>query len=50
MLYVIRQAIETYHQKEQWQQLMDNAMKEDFSWDVPAREYLSLYRKLANKR
>ncbi len=50
MLYVIRQAIETYHQNEQWQQLTDNAMKEDFSWDVPAREYLSLYRKLANKR
>ena len=50
MLYVIRQAIETYHQKDQWQRLTDNAMKGDFSWDVPAREYLSLYRKLANKR
>ena len=50
MLYVIRQAIETYHQKDQWQRLTDNAMKGDFSWDAPAREYLSLYRKLANKR
>ena len=50
MLHVIRQAEETYRNKEQWKAVTTNAMKTDFSWNGPAREYLALYRKLTNKR
>ena len=50
MLHVIRQAEETYRNKEQWKIVTSNAMKTDFSWNGPAREYLALYRKLTNKR
>ena len=50
MLHVIRQAEETYRNKEQWKVVTTNAMKTDFSWNGPAREYLALYRKLTNKR
>ncbi len=50
MLHVIRQAEETYRNKEQWKVVTTNAMNTDFSWNGPAREYLALYRKLTNKR
>lgn len=50
MLYVIRQAEETYHKPEEWQKLMKKAMTTDFSWSGPAKEYLALYRKLTGKR
>ena len=50
MLHVIRQAEETYRNKEQWKTVTSNAMKTDFSWNGPAREYLALYRKLTGKR
>lgn len=50
MLYVIRQAEETYRNPQQWKTLMTNAMIQDFSWNGPAKEYLALYRKITGKR
>ena len=50
MLHVIRQAEAAYYNPEQWPVLVENAMRQDFSWNGPAREYMALYRKLTNKR
>ena len=50
MLYVIRQAEETYRNPQQWKTLMTNAMTQDFSWNGPAKEYLALYRRITGKR
>jgi len=36
-----------YNKPEKWKRLQINCMKKDFSWDKSAREYLKLYKKLA---
>lgn len=40
----IRQAIEVYNKPSKWKTLMQNGMKEDFSWDRSARSYMEIYR------
>ena len=43
MLYVIRQAISDYKNKEEWTKLMHRAATTDFSWGHSASEYEALY-------
>ncbi len=43
MLYVIRQAMEDYKNKETWLQLMYRAATTDFSWTNSAKQYEALY-------
>ena len=43
MLYVIRQAISDYKNKEEWTKLMHRAATTDFSWSHSAKEYEALY-------
>jgi starch synthase len=43
MLYVIRQAIANYKNKEEWHKLMYRAATTDFSWNHSAKEYEKLY-------
>jgi len=43
-LVAIAQAIESYKYKDSWIQLMYRAMKQSFSWDLPAKKYVELYR------
>ncbi len=43
MLYVLRQAIFDYKNKEEWSKLMYRAATTDFSWSHSAKEYESLY-------
>ena len=50
MLHVIRNALNTFYEKDAWTKLMKNAMSKDFSWNIPAREYLALYRLITGKR
>ena len=45
MLYVLRQAVNTYRNKDEWQRVMDNAMKSDFTWKLLAGKYEDLYNK-----
>ncbi len=40
----ILRALSIYAKPEQWQQLQQTAMQQDFSWDQSARKYLQLYR------
>jgi starch synthase len=43
MLYVIRQAISDYKNKEEWAKLMYRAITTDFSWSHSAKDYEALY-------
>lgn len=50
MLHVIRYAYEVFnHRKEDWNNIVQRAMKEDFSWDASARKYEALYSKLMGR-
>lgn len=45
---VLGRALKVYYNKpKEWRKLQVNSMKRDFSWDKPAKEYLKLYKKLA---
>jgi starch synthase len=41
----LRQALETYRQRELWQRVMLIAMVQDFSWSTSARQYAAVYEK-----
>lgn len=43
MMYVIRQAVSDYKNKEEWSKLMYRAATTDFSWSHSAKEYEALY-------
>ncbi len=49
-LTAIRRAIDVFKDGEPWQRLMQNGMKEDFSWDRAAREYLELYESVLTRK
>lgn len=44
MLYVIHEAIDTYHDRESWEKLRLKAHESDFSWSRSAKEYKRLYK------
>jgi starch synthase len=39
-----------YHQPEVWQRLVDNGMREDFSWGRSAQQYLEIYLALQKRK
>lgn len=39
----VAEAIELYHQRESWKQLVSKVMKQDFSWQTAAQQYEKLY-------
>lgn len=43
MLYVLREAVNDYKNKEEWSKLMYRAATTDFSWNHSAKEYEALY-------
>lgn len=46
--WALTRALEAWADRPLWKQLMDNAMRRDFSWQKQARPYLDLYTKLLN--
>lgn len=42
----LKRALKLYQDKQQWKQIMKNAMLKDFSWYNSARKYIDLYKKL----
>ena len=46
LLIAIKSALYLYQNKKEWQQLMKNAMSQDWSWEHSCKEYISLYKKL----
>ena len=39
-------ALSLYHNKEEWLKLVRKVMREDFSWEKSAGEYMQLYKEL----
>jgi starch synthase len=46
LLATIRTALSVFADRPGWQQLMHNAMAQDFSWEQSARRYLALYQQV----
>jgi starch synthase len=49
LIRCIHRAIEVYRDRKQWQHLVRNGMKQDFSWEHSAKEYVKIYRKAMKK-
>jgi starch synthase len=49
-LRAIRRAMGVFKDRESWRRLMQNGMKEDFSWDRSARQYLEIYESLVRTK
>lgn len=49
MLAAILRAVEAYHDKKRWAELIDNAFTSDFSWDASAKQYINLYKEAAKR-
>ncbi len=45
--WAMDQAIQTWHHKDQWHQLMVNAMSRNYSWEQQVQKYIQLYNALA---
>jgi starch synthase len=50
LVHCLRHAISVYPNKKKWERLMQNGMKQDFSWEHSAQEYVKVYRKALEKR
>ena len=52
MLYVIKLAVNDFYNKETgaFNTKLVNAMEKDFSWNVSAKEYISMYKKMFSKK
>ncbi len=48
MLYVINEALEAYHNGEEWTKLVKKAMNTDFSWSTSAKYYEGIYLGMLN--
>lgn len=46
MLNSIKEALELYKNKNAWQEIIIHNMKQNFSWENSAKEYLKLYKKI----
>jgi starch synthase len=44
LVAAVRRALEAYRQPERWRRMQQTAMRQDFSWDASAREYVKVYR------
>ncbi|MDR0957836.1 MAG: glycogen synthase GlgA [Clostridiales bacterium] len=49
LMWALSEALSYYNRKEDWNNLIQNAMRKDFSWHVSAKKYISLYEKLTKK-
>ena len=50
MVTAIREALETYKDREAWHRLMRAGMAKDFSWNASAGQYVKLYESLLSRR
>lgn len=49
MLGAVRRGLACYKDPDQWETLLKNAFKSDFSWKKPAKEYIKLYQELTER-
>lgn len=48
MRWALHTALDLYKDRDAWQQMVRNAMAQDFSWDVQSREYVRVYERLSS--
>jgi len=46
----VNRALALWPNRESWQQLVRNGMKQDFSWNRSARQYLDVYEQASSRR
>jgi starch synthase len=46
----VQRALELFHQKDVWLEIVKRGMSEDFSWQHSAQRYLEVYRRAKSKR
>ena len=49
LLKALARAVYFYRMTEDWPKIVENAMKEDFSWDRSAKDYIKLYKTALSK-
>jgi 1,4-alpha-glucan branching enzyme len=49
LLAAVDRALAAYARKDEWNKLVENAMRADYSWSRSAGEYLKLYRRLMSR-
>lgn len=50
LLATVQRALQAFRDKKTWQQLMRNGMKQDYSWEKPAKEYVAVYEEVVRRR
>jgi len=45
LLFTIGRALEDYRHRKEWRNLVKKAMRESYSWMLPAQKYVALYRR-----
>lgn len=45
MLVAVVRALEVYKDPEEWSRLVQEGMRRSYSWEIPARKYVTLYKK-----
>jgi starch synthase len=50
LLDAVDRALTAFYDKQQWSQLMQNAMAQNFGWQEPAAEYATVYEEAMRKR
>lgn len=48
LLRAVKNAVKMYRDEALWSKLVQNGMKQDFSWKTPAQKYIKLYQKIMN--
>jgi len=43
MVATVRRALDLFRRPKEWKKIQQNGMKQDFSWDASAREYVKVY-------
>ena len=50
-MWAIDEALKTYHMgREEWLNVVKNAMNSDYSWESSAHKYIELYEKLRKEK
>ncbi len=47
LISCLKRAMQTYNNRSAWHRLLINGMRQDFSWERSAREYVKVYRRAA---
>ncbi|HUU02472.1 MAG TPA: glycogen synthase GlgA [Myxococcota bacterium] len=50
LVMTVRRALEYFGDRVKWRRLQEYTMSQDFSWDLPARQYETVYRQAAELR